>query len=197
MRQGRGGRFAPPSQGPELSHSPDTPYGVEASFENLDAARGAIEALGNAGIEGQRISLRGPGAEEAAEKPETAEADARLVRHGAGYALGGGLIGCGLGLIVAIAGILISGADVSSTELVAIAGLSALGGAIVGALVAAMWSMQATETWALTFQRSSQSAIVRVQSADAEEVERAAGILGGFAPRSLRRIDESHRRVAS
>jgi hypothetical protein len=88
------------------------PYNLVAEFEDMRAARLAVESLGKAGIEGDDISVTGRAADEAAEPSDrelqarTREIDASMAKHMLSvigiWTLGGVVAGALLGIPVSI-----------------------------------------------------------------------------------------------
>ena len=96
-----------PATGPELTEYRLSTHNVLGTFPTMDEARTAIEALGQAGIEGQRVHLSGKAAGQAAEEPEkpteNAAADAAVLSRWAGIVIVWGVFGAIVGAFAGIA----------------------------------------------------------------------------------------------
>jgi hypothetical protein len=169
-----------------------------AMFDDMKSARSAIEALGSGGaIDGERISLTGPGADDTAYRPEAREAEtkllSRIVRRAATLSAIGAVAGAALGVVIGIIALDMAEAERSPANLALCAALGALLGSIPGALVGYISSLQPSQPWALTFEEQAEGRVfVGVHSSDEDEILRADAILREHST-NVRRLD----RVAS
>ncbi|MEX0682855.1 MAG: hypothetical protein WD904_00080 [Dehalococcoidia bacterium] len=173
----------PASQGPQVLQQRLAPINVLAAFDDLSAARHAIEALGRAGFDGETTSLHGPGPDLAAEMVETSRADARLMGRWAGlvgaWAAIGTVAGFVLGTVVAalVIGIFID-RDVTVGNTLGAGALMALAVGIIVGLVAMFWPIQASDTWELTFHEEYPGqSVVGVHTRSVPEALRARDVL--------------------
>src|SRR3712207_9172074 len=72
-------------------------HNVVACFPDMEAARKAVGALEDRGVDASRISLLGPQVAEAINQSDTAHRDERLMDEGTGTFLGGAAAGAGVG----------------------------------------------------------------------------------------------------
>jgi hypothetical protein len=142
-----------------------------------------MEALGTQGrIDGERISLTGPAADDAANRPESREAETKLLRHvvtrAATSSAIGAVIGAVLGALIGLVALDALDAERSFVNMALCVAFGAFVGSIPGALVGYISSLQAPESWALTFEESSEGRVfVGVHSSDHDEIARAEEIL--------------------
>jgi hypothetical protein len=151
-----------------------------------------MEALGMAGIDGERVSLTGPAADEAAHRSESREAETKLLSHILRRAVFGSGIGALLGLALGLVGAPIAlealDAELSAANIALCAGFGAFVGSIPGALVGYISSLQPEQPWMLTFQESAgEGLFVGVHTENIDEAERAALVLAERSDR-VRRI---------
>jgi hypothetical protein len=188
----------PASRGPQITTSQRLEdYNVLAAFESMDKARGAIEALGLAGIEGQHLTLQGAGPDEVDSRSSVRDTDARLLGRwlalSSAWGLAGALAGLVLGIPVGVATLVIFGADVNGENAGVSALFGALSGGIIGWLIGVFYHVQAGDTWELSFHQAyAGKAIVGVHSADRVQVDKACGILkkqGALTVRMAGRYD--------
>jgi len=176
-------------------------YNVIAAFPDMDAARHAIGALEEQGIDAGTISLLGRAAQEAqheAEEPYRDETFAKkAVRVGVGGAVAGTAIGGVLGLAIGMFAF-----GVPGLEAVNAGGLwaSALGGGAagggVGVIAAANAKIKQSEAWELAFQSVDTGyVLVGVHSGTEDEVRTAATILRQQNPLSMNEFDAKGKRV--
>lgn len=158
------------------------------------AARAAIEALENAGVDGDDIELLGRRAEAARTPASPSAADRRVAGHllrrlGLGAlvgAAGGALVGVVLGLVVLA---------VTSTEsgagLVAAFVLTGIGlGVVVSAFLSFERSVGFSSAWPLTFEDAPEGSVwVAVYSRESHVQERAHDTLARRHPLELRNCE--------
>jgi hypothetical protein len=164
----------------------------------MDEARTAIETLGRNGIEGQRVSLRGPAAEHATHEPERApenyQADAAVFRRWVPVVVGGAITGAVIGAIVGLpVGLavvsLFTDLGVSVESALISAFIGAMFGAFVGGLIAAMTPTLDTQAWELSFHETGgEDAVVGVHSSDAAEVARARDVFERLGALEVREV---------
>jgi hypothetical protein len=165
---------------PGRAHEPGHGYDVTAAFPAMAQARKAIDALGLAGVEAQRITLYGRPVAEAASDAVTLDRDERIARHVGKRAVLFGAIGAVLGAAVGlVVGILaFSGAAGLYASII---GFGLAFGAIAG-VYGAYASVSMTPAWELTYERVSGDVLVGVHSESEEDAERAAGVLRSHSP---------------
>jgi hypothetical protein len=156
-----------------------------AFFDKIEAARSAMTALSRAGIDGDDISLAGPGlasAEEEMETGATIEEDARMATWVAGGAVtgsvAGAVIGAILGIPIGLLGISITdAASVNLPNMLLAMGLAALTGSIAGAWIGYMATLQPSDQWDMTFHETEGSVLVAVHTGDEKTIETAKQVL--------------------
>jgi hypothetical protein len=186
------------SQGPELTQYRLGRFNVVATFPNMHEARTAMESLGRAGIEGQRITLRGPAPDTAASEPvspaDNARADAAVFRRWLPVVLGGAttgsLIGAVLGVPVGFIVLSLIGEDVSFVSIAIASFMGSIFGAFIGGLIANMAPEVDSQAWELSFHDdgAEEMAVVGVHTDDPKDVERARDVfdkLGALDVRDL------------
>jgi hypothetical protein len=184
-----------PSEAGHAAAPPLPAHNVVAEFASMQEARVAIEALGRAGIDAAGISLSGPPAREAANREDTREIDAAIMRQffwsSTEYAFVGALMGAVAAIPIAFVVFEWLGRDPSLSGLLVAALLGAFGGAWTAWAVgqAAPMERQAGESWGLTFAESaSRNPFVGVRSQDFAIVERAETVLRVHSPLRMRRV---------
>lgn len=160
----------------------------------MSAARAAIEALENAGVDGDDIELLGRRAEAARTPTSPSGADRRVAGHvlrrlGLGAvigAAGGAVVGAVLGLIV-----LTVTSTESGTGLVAAFVLTGIGlGVVVSAFLSFERSVGFSSAWPLTFEDAPEGSVwVGVYSRESHVRERAHDTLARQHPLELRGRD--------
>lgn len=176
-------------------------HNVIACYPDMDGARAGVEALERAGVNASNISLLGPAAEEAAEEPDTAERDERLMQKGGRATLGGAGVGAGvggaLGFLAGVAAFGIPGVGpvIGGGILAATIGGAAAGGG-VGFTAGAMAQLKQSEAWELTLQDVREgNVVVGAHSDDPEDLEKAVDVLEGTGPEQLVRFDRDGNRL--
>lgn len=168
-------------------------HDVLAVFADMDAARGAVQALQMSGLDASAISLFGPAADEAAADPLVAEADARFGsvmwrRSWVGAVIGTavGAVAGGLGAWVVLGGM---GGPVTGVFWAAVVGTAVFGlgtGAATGAASAA----QMSRAWELTFHSVLPGEVgVAVHTDKAATAAHSERVLARRQPRQLERLD--------
>jgi hypothetical protein len=175
-------------------------HNVVAVLPDMDEARGAIDALSRAGIDGAKISLLGPAAEEA-DRPDTAERDEmvtrRVEKRAAIGAATGTATGGAIGFLAGLAAFAIPGVGpvVGTGVWAATIGGGVAGGA-VGGVVGGISSFDMTEAWELTHESvGAGHVLVGVHAKDAAEVDKGARILEEREPLRIERYDSKGRRI--
>ena len=173
-------------------------FNVVATFPTMEAARGALDALGRAGIEAEDISVLGQSVEEARSDPDTrlrdldATADVAK-RAGAGAAAGGAL-----GAVAGAAAFVIPGVGpVVGMGLLAAAAAGTAAGASVGGMVGGVAGLSLEDDWDLTFQEDLRAGrvLVAVHAADKTDVDKAARVLEDEEAEQLQWIDAEGRKI--
>jgi hypothetical protein len=189
----------PASQGAELAEIRERDANIMATFPDLQEARTAIEELGRAGIEGQRVTLRGPGADEAAEQSrfqsprDNAAADGRLIGRWASrvaVAAGiGAVFGALLGIPVGIVALEIIGEDVTWGTVIASAFFGALFLSTIFGLLAHVYQLPGQpHAWELTFQDTEGQAVVGVHSQAQDDITKARGVFEQLGALDIREV---------
>jgi enoyl-CoA hydratase/carnithine racemase len=158
----------------------------------MKEARVAIEALENAGIDGDDIELLGRPVEDARPAPNPKVVDKRVARHllpriAAGALMGAALgAGFGLGLALVLAVVADSlGGGVGFVFAITLVGVGL--GAVVGALINFERSVGLSDAWPLTFDDVPEGPVwVAVYTEDSRGVSRAADQLAQQHPLELR-----------
>jgi hypothetical protein len=172
-------------------------HNVLASFQDLDTARAAIDALESAGLDASLISLLGPSPAAAAAEEDTTERDLHATGFVGTRAAVGGAIGAGTG---ATAGFLAGLAAFSIPGVGPVIGAgiwaSTLAGAVaggaVGGVVGGVSSVDSTPAWELTHESiRGGRAVVGVHSPDQDDVDRGEEVLRGEGPIAIERFDAS------
>lgn len=182
----------PASQGPQVTtqYALST-YNLLAAFNTLEDGRKAIETLGRAGVEAKHITLGGPAPDEAAIREDTAEADKRMMTRwfslSAEWAAVGAIVGAVVGIPVGLGVIASLDADVIFSNMLVAVLLGALFGGVISGLVGSMYSLQAGDTWELTFQQTyADKTIVGVHSNNAADIDKARDIFQKAGALSVR-----------
>ncbi|MGH9033945.1 MAG: hypothetical protein ACRDY4_14475 [Acidimicrobiia bacterium] len=171
---------------------PGVTAAVAASFPDMSAARGAIEALEHAGIDGDEIDLLGQRADAARTPTSPARPDRRMARHILGRLGVGALIGLAAGAVAGVVlGLIVlavtsSGGGVGLVVAFAIVGVGL--GAVVSVFLSFERSVGLSYAWPLTFEDVPEGTIwVAVYSRDPRIQDRAGDTLAGLRPLELRR----------
>ncbi len=165
---------------------------VVATFPDMEAARGAVDALTSAGIEAEDISLLGRAVEEARNDTDTRLRDMEATGEIAKRAGTGIAAGSTLGALAGVAAFAIPGVGpvIGGGILAAVVGGGIAGGS-VGGMVGGVAGLSLEDDWDLTFQESIRAGrvLVAVHAAEKEDVEKAAKILDGKKPDQLDWLD--------
>jgi hypothetical protein len=162
---------------------------LAARFTDPAAARGAIEALQSAGVDGDDITLLSPFPEQSSRSNQAA--DERVARYLAGRVLLGVLVGVMGGVLVgAFVGALLIVATAPASplgELVALAIAGAVLGAPLGAFIGFERSGTLSDAWSTTFDDLEPGAIwIGVKVHDGDDYIRARHALERQRPLDLR-----------
>lgn len=199
----------PASQGPQQLQRRLARFNVFAAFNKMSDARHALESLGRAGFEGEMTSLHGPSADAAAQQADTAAADVRVLKHWFGTVIAWGASGGVVGFILGVpAGIIAMEAfldrDVTLVSVLVSALLGALFISTIAGLAATVWTVQAGDTWELTFLEDyPNTAVVGVHTSERSRAERALHVLSQQHPIDVRitgprgRVHETARDMSS
>jgi hypothetical protein len=171
-------------------------------FPDMESARHAVEALGNAGIEGDNITLTGPAADEASKQDDpaamqakTREIDAQMAKHMVSrigvWTVGGVVLGALVGAPLAIGLMAVLGADITLERVIAGVFLTALGAGIIWWLIPhTSYGPQAAPPWELTFVESAEGHVrVGVHSDKPRDIELAEQTLAKHSPMRLSRTE--------
>lgn len=152
---------------------------IDATFGTPEAARRAIQALENHGVDGNRIELEGPAAE-AARNPDapTQGADEAVSERAWRSTGGGAILGTLLGGLIGLAaGLVSTGGDFTGVVIGLVLG-GAGAGAGVGFAVGGIGRMKQAEAWEETFDAPGGASVtVVVHPSDHKQRERALEIL--------------------
>ncbi|MEX0750308.1 MAG: hypothetical protein WD359_05815 [Dehalococcoidia bacterium] len=165
-------------------------YNIIAAYENMGAAKKAIDALQLAGIDGAEYSLLGATVADAESHVDNAsihEADVQLtndwLRHSVIWGGVGAVIGGTVGAVLAA----IPGTPLAFWYWLI---LGIIVGGTLGAFVGAMLRMDASDNADAPYRvTSNRHVLLGVISQDANRVERAEGVLSRAQPLSLHRYD--------
>ncbi len=161
----------------------DTERSVTATFTNAEAARSAIGALEDGGVDGSRIVLLGQQAAEASQEATTARQDERFIdritKTIAGGMVFGGLVGATLGFIAAFfAFILPEGGSLQAGGVWALVVGGLVVGHIIGFLIFGLGRMKQSQAWERSYADVSEGpARVGVRSPDPAELATAVTVL--------------------
>jgi outer membrane lipoprotein SlyB len=172
-------------------------YNVVATFEGMEAARGAMEDLAKAGIDANDISLLGREVEHAAVTADTRDRDfettsdvAKKTASGAavGSAVGGAIGGAVAFLIPGIGPVL--GAGIWA----AVAG-GAIAGGTAGGMVGGISAMPLTEDWELTYHDDVRDGrvLLAVHANEQQEIDTAVKVAHKHHPMKVERLDSEGR----
>jgi hypothetical protein len=191
-----------PATGPT---QPDfAPHNVLGVVADLEHARSVITDLERGGIDGNKISLLGRSADDAAEpdRRETGEQDAALAAEAGKSAGVGAAAGAGVGGVVGfLAGAAAFGIPGVGPAVGAGIWASTLGGAAfgtgVGLLQGGIAGVKESEAWQLTFSSVKDGkAVVGVHAEDESHIDTAERILSEHGAQQIERFDaEGARRV--
>jgi len=160
-----------------------TDHNVVAAFADAEAARAAIESLGEAGIDAGDISLLG--ARPAGPDDPTGEA----LGHVATRAAEGAGVGAAAG---GLAGLAITSIAIPGLGPLLGAGLWAIAGGTAGGIVGAVTDLGISEAWEFTFANLEQDRVcVGVHAADGATIDEAAEVLAGHEPLDLERFGDA------
>lgn len=171
---------------------PGVTAAVAASFPSMESARVAIEALENAGVDGDYIELLGQPADAARTPSDPKPTDRRvalhLVRRVAVGAVVGALAGIALGLLVGLIVAGITDTDSRSGLVTAIAIVGIGIGTTLGILLGFERAIGLSDAWPLTFEDVPDGPVwVAVYTRARQERARAAEALARHHPLELRR----------
>lgn len=178
-------------------------YNVVALFGDMEAARKAVGALEDHGVDASHISLLGAQVAEAIEQSDTAHRDERIMDEQAGTAAGGiaagGAIGGTAGFLAGLAAFGIPGAGpVIAGGIWALTLGGAAAGAGVGLAATGYARIKQSEAWELTYDAVSRGSVaVGVHSPDEGDVDRAVDVFSTHGGSDLRRYDRDGNQVAT
>ena len=170
-------------------------HNVIACFGDMDAARKAIGALEDRGVDASRISLLGPQVAEAIEQSDTAHRDERIMEEHDKTVIGGGAAGAGVGgaagFLAGLAAFGIPGAGpVIAGGIWALTLGGAAAGAGVGIAATGYARMKQSQAWELTYDAVSRGQVaVGVHASDESEAAKATDLLQSLGGSELREYD--------
>ncbi len=171
-------------------------HNVVATFATPEQAREALEALGRAGIEGDKVSLVGRDAQEVASDPDTRLRDMEMPAEVAKQATKGGVVGTVLGALAGAAAFAIPGIGPGiGTGIFAAMAAGGIGGGAVGGIVGGIANLDLSENWELTFGDSIRGGkvLVAVHAGSDEEARQAAEVLEKEQAEKVQQVDaEGH-----
>lgn len=184
-----------------MTEHPLSEHNIVAVYTDMESARKAIAALERHGLEAAKVSLVGPGPEEAQEETDTAERDSRMAddvgkRTAAGAAAGGALGGTA-GFLAGAAAFSIPGVGPVIGAGVWAAAMTGAGvGGVIGGVVGGVSGMDMGEAGDLTYETlRARRVIVAAHADDPDEAVEAEKVLAGTDPRELHRFDRQGRRL--
>jgi hypothetical protein len=178
-------------------------HNVMAVFTDMEAAHEAVRALETHGVEGGKVSLVGPGAEEARAETDTADRDSRMSgdvgKRAAAGAAAGGALGGTAGFLAGAAAFAIPGiGPVIGAGVWAAAIGGAVAGAGVGGVVGGLSGLEMGEAGELTYESLKAGRVVVVVHADdAEEAASVEKVLADKEPQEIHRFDARGQRVGT
>jgi hypothetical protein len=184
-----------------VTEHPLTEHNVVAVYADLDSARKAIGALERHGLEAGKLSLVGPGPEEAQRETDTAERDSRragdVTKRTATGAAAGGALGGTAGFLAGAAAFSIPGVGPVIGAGVWAAALTGAGvGGVIGGVVGGVSGMDMGEAGELTYESlRARRVIVAAHTDDPDEASELQKVLEGTEPRELHRFDAQGRPV--
>src|SRR5438270_5108640 len=127
-------------------------FNVVATFADMHAARGCIDALERAGVDGDDISLLDRHVDETAAQQDTRQRDAHLVGEVGDKAVKGGALGTVAGAVAGTVAFMIPGIGpgIGAGIWAATLGGAVAGGA-VGGVAGGVAATNQSEDWELTF----------------------------------------------
>jgi hypothetical protein len=167
-------------------------HNVVATFATPEQAREALEGLGRAGIEADKVSLVGRDAEEVASDPDTRLRDMEVSAEVGKQAAKGGTVGTVLGALAGAAAFVIPGIGPGiGTGIFAAMLAGGIGGGAVGGMVGGIGSMDLSENWELTFGDSIRGGkvLVAVHAGSEDEARQAAEVLEKEQPEKVELVD--------
>ena len=176
-------------------------HNVIASFADMDAARAAIGALEDHGVDAGRISLLGRQAAEAVHDPDSVGRDERMMDVQARTAAKGAAAGAGVGGTVGfLAGVAAFGVPGIGPAVAGGIWAMTLGGAAAGSGVGlatnAYARIKQSEAWEASYDTvSAGRVVVGVHTPDAGELEDAERILADHGGHEPSRFDREGRRL--
>ncbi len=165
---------------------------VVATFATPEQARDALEGLGRAEFDADKVSLVGRDAEEVASDPDTRLRDLEVTAEVGKQAIKGITAGGVLGALAGAAAFAIPGIGAGiGTGIFAAMAAGGIGGGAVGGMVGGIASMDLSENWELTFSEALRDgkAVVAVHTESDEEARKAAEVLEKEQPEKLERVD--------
>lgn len=176
-------------------------FNIIAAFPDMAAARQAIGALEEQGVDAGAISLLGRAAEEAQKQAEGPHRDDALLGKGTRTFLGGAVAGTAVGGVVGfLAGLAAFGIPGIGPVVAGGIWATTLGGAAtgggLGAAATGYAKIKQSEAWELASRSvDTGQAIVGVHSDREDEVTTAAEILQGESPESMTYFDADGNRI--
>jgi hypothetical protein len=186
-----------------VTEHPLSEHNVVAVYADMDSARKAIGVLERHGLEAAKVSLVGPGPEEAQRETDTTERDSRMAgdvgkRTAAGAAAGGALGGTA-GFLAGAAAFAIPGVGPVIGAGVWAAALTGAGvGGVIGGVAGGVSGMDMGEAGELTYESlRARRVIVAAHTDDPDEAADVQKVLSETEPAELHRFDARGRPVAT
>jgi hypothetical protein len=186
-----------------VTEHPLSEHNVVAVYAEMDSARKAIGALERHGLEAGKLSLVGPGPEEAQRETDTTERDSRMAgdvtkRTAAGAAAGGALGGTA-GFLAGAAAFSIPGVGPVIGAGIWAAALTGAGvGGVIGGVVGGVSGMDMGEAGELTYESlRARRVIVAAHADDPDEAAEVEKVLAETEPEELHRFDARGQRFAA
>jgi hypothetical protein len=170
-------------------------HNVMAVFTGMEEARGAIQALEQHGLEARKISLVGPGPEEAKEETDTTDRDSGIAgdvgKRATVGAAAGGAVGGTAGFLAGAAAFSIPGVGPVIGAGIWAAALTGAGvGGVIGGVAGGLSGLDMGEAGELTYESlRARRVVVMVHADEEEEAAAAEKVLAGKGPQEVHRFD--------
>ncbi len=173
-------------------------HNVLCTVPDLEAARNVIQALNDAGVDSDRVSMLGRQVEKVASDPDTRLRDldstADLAASASTSAGAGALIG---GIAGALAWVLPGVGPVIGAGIWAAAGGGAIAGSVVGGMAGAIGATELGPDWEVTYGQPLREGkvVVLAHAADESEASAAAQVMQRQGADRIEHIDRSGKKL--
>jgi hypothetical protein len=171
-----------------------TEHNVVGTFPDLDKARDVIEALNQAGIDADDVSMLGKQVEQVTSDPDTRLRDMEATADLAQKAASRAAVGSVIGTIAGAAAFVLPGiGPVVGAGIWAAAGGGAIAGGVVGGMIGAIDGTELGPEWEATYGAPLQEGkvIVAVHARDDDQAEAAVKVLEEQGAASIDHLDEA------